>query len=481
MSKEDKAAKKAEALAAKAAKKAATAAPVVNKPDQSAATVAPEKQEDPKPAPAPVVEPKKEEKPKDKPAAQKKGKPTPKEAPIVEVEVVEDGDKALLKKEKQLANTFASSKTFSPDAKAQLAYVIQKRYGENTDLQQQQPNLCAAMLENLDVVMVLSMVDLRNELVAREASGELELQGSPDTIIHFKELCATLGIKVTPVKALPSPSNENQLKINFKDAEIPDELKVEKRSDTVVTEEVVPELDPEKVSTEELLKEALNYLLSKSSQKRNIAESIYNTVEWFKDYATKKEKDAGKKAELEKRTVGVWLEDIFSHVSPTLIFRGLGSTLYHYCSQMGSPVMSHCILHRHLAPLGWSEDQIAETLKVLIQKKFQLKQEEKPEIQESEDKAIMALMNSKDANYINDILKDKTNKDSELGAVPIVTNIRSCYFESPQKVTDDMIRMKLGQILNLYRDPMNRMEEFAADMLAPNEGEYPAPAPEKKN
>ena len=73
MSKKNKAAKNAETLAAKAAKKAVTTAPVVKKLDQSAATATSEKPiEDPKPTPDLVVEPKKEEKPKDKSNTQKK-------------------------------------------------------------------------------------------------------------------------------------------------------------------------------------------------------------------------------------------------------------------------------------------------------------------------------------------------------------------------------------------------------------------------
>lgn len=496
----NKAARKAAELAAKAAK-AKDVKPVdnVTKPEESTTAE--------KPVDKPVEKPK-EEKPKakeEKPQVQKPkaetAKPTAtpkgskpqaklakeKETPIVEAETV---DEVLQKKSDKTLNTLKTIggtpiNRSSFDAKSNLAYVIQKRYCENLDLQQTQPALCAAMAENLDVVVALSLIDLYGETVRRADAGELLLTGTPETLFHFNEVCQTLGIKLAPAKALPGPSNDGQQVINFAESEFPEEMKPMTRAETGIApanqHEYVPELDPIKITTDEQLKEALTYQITKSSEKRNVAESIFNTVNWFSNYCMVKETDEAKKAELSKTSITEWLDKVFTYISPTVIVRGLGSSLYAYCSQTGSPVMAHSILYRYLNPKGWNEDQIAEVLKVLVKQNFQLKKNDKPDLDANSDKAILALLASKDADYVDSILANQGSGEENKVNRMLYSNVRSAYWSKAEKVTNDMIRMKIGQILNTYRDPLDRIEEFARDVITPTVGEYPAPADEKKN
>lgn len=495
----NKAARKAAELAAKAAKKE-TVKPVDNTEAKPEVTTKPEDKPADKPAEKPVE--KKEEKPQAKPQVEKpkpapkgnktQAKPTSKEAPLVEAEEV---DGVLQKKEKTLgtvfagaANGIATSSRMSPDAKANLAYAIHKRYCENADLAQQNPALCAAMGENFDVVSVLALLDLRKEIFEREQSGEFKIVGSPEAILHLREACAVIGIELTPLKALPAPGNDGQQSFDFKEETIPAEMKPMTREEAGIAPanapEYVPELDPTRITTDEQLKDALTYQMTKSSEKRNVAESIFNTVEWYSNYCIFKETDEAKKAALKDLTITNWLDKIFGLISPTVLVRGLGSSLYMYCSQTGSPIMAHSILYRYLNPKGWNEEQIAEVLKVLIKQNFQLKRNDKPELQAQDDKAILALLSSKGADYVDSILSNQGSGEENKVNRMLYSNVRSAYWSKDDKVTNDMIRMKIGQILNVYRDPLDRIEEFAQDVITPTIGEYPAAAPatdEKKN
>ena len=87
-----------------------------------------------------------------------------------------------------------------------------------------------------------------------------------------------LGIKLAPAKALPG--NDGQMSINFSESEVPTELANSK------PKVEIPELDPNKITNDEELKTALNYLISKE---KNVAENIVNTVEWYRVYRGLKE------------------------------------------------------------------------------------------------------------------------------------------------------------------------------------------------
>ena len=378
------------------------------------------------------------------------------------------------------------SRESSVDGKAMLAFVMQQRYANNEELKKQYPELYADIN---DVVTLLALVDVRQDLFDRGERGELQLQIAADQVLPLQSMAEMLGIKLAPAKALPG--NDGQMSINFSESEVPTELANSK------PKVEIPELDPNKIANDEELKTALNYLISKE---KNVAENIVNTVEWYRVYRGLKETDEDKKLALDEKTVTDWINEIFSIIQPTAILRGLGRAVYLYTSQTGSPCMAHSIMHTHMSKAGWSEEQVAEALRALIGENFRYKLKDDPEAKPEEDKAINAITGLLGNDYIDKLFADYTitdgvedSKKTELEAArevarKVLGSIRTNYFDKQKETpTLDKMRMVVGQIINLYRDPADRLAEYCqGDLIAPKEDEYPkkeeqSEGTEKKN
>lgn len=490
----------------KAALKAAKAAVKVENKENKKEEVKPQvdnaKKEEKKEAPTPKptekkVEEKKEEK-KDAPKSPEKPKKEKKDKTPTLIPEEVDENKAEKKALNRAANLINSvnkagipigSVESSVDGKAMLAYVMQQRYANNVELQKQYPELYNELNRNIDVVTLLALVDIQHDLINRSERGELLLTVSADQILPLQGMADLLGIQLAPAKALPGAS-DGQMTINFSESKIPEEL-IDKNKPT----EETPELDPNKITDEEGMKAALSYLINNKEEK-NVAKKIVNTVEWYRVYRGLKETDANKKLALDEYSVTDWLKEIFSIIQPTALLCGLGSAVYLYCSQTGSPCMAHSIMHKHMTKAGWSEEQVAEALRALIGENFRMKSQNNDKVKPEEDKALKAVTGILGNDYIDKLFADYNlsldgvadDKKTELEAArelarKVLGTVRTNYFDKENKnVTTDALRMVVGQIINLYRDPADRLAEYCqGDLIAPKEGEYPETKTEKKN
>lgn len=435
--------------------------PVVEQP---AAVEQPAPVDTPKPEPAveEIKEEKKEEK-KDKKDKKEKKVPT-----FIPEEVHHDELRV------QKSSPGSAMSRSSADAKSRIMSVIWEKYGKDADFAKQYPEAYTDMMRNLDVVTVLALADIQNELQERTASGELKLTVSADQIMPLQNIAGMLGIELCEVKALPGSTDDKQLKINF-----PEELKEKK-------EEKKPELDPSKISSDEELKKAIEFLLRETP---NVAVNIASTIQWYHDYCIFKTDNADKKLEYDNRAISEWVNDIFSKVQPTAILRGLGRSLYLYTKETGSPITAHTVLHHHLSQLGYSEEAIADLVKALITEQFRynLSTDPKANKDPKEDKAMMAIISNIGNDYIDtlfknfnaEITKDTTNEEQFQikKAKEIVGRVRTNYLKdeaSEKKCTEDALRMAIGRIINLYRDPMNPLMEYTqGSVTSSKEGEYP--------
>lgn len=379
----------------------------------------------------------------------------------------------------------------SVDGKAMLAFVMQQRYANNEELAKRYPEVYADINRTIDVVSLLALVDIRQDLFNRGERGELQLMIDANQLMPLQGMAEMLGIKLAPAKALPG-SDDGQLAIDFNKSEIPEEL----AKDAGKTVTKVPELDPNKITTDEEIDEALTYLINKE---RNVATNIVNTVEWYRTLRGLKETNADKKLALDEMTVGDWMNEIFSHINPVSLLKGLGSSVYVYTSQTGSPCMAHSVLHNHLTKAGWSEEQVAETVRALINENFRLKQKDNKELTPESDKAISAIISNLGEEYIDKLFADwginlegvEESKKNQLEndrkiARMVLGSIKTNFFSKDENPTPDELRLKVGQIINLYRDPASRLAAYCqSSITSPVEKEYPEkkeekPADEKK-
>lgn len=379
----------------------------------------------------------------------------------------------------------------SVDGKAMLAFVMQQRYANNEELAKRYPEVYADINRTIDVVNLLALVDIRQDLFNRGERGELQLMIDANQLMPLQGMAEMLGIKLAPAKALPG-GDGSQLSIDFNKSEVPTEL-TEDAGKTIKA----PELDPNKITTDEEIDAALTYLISKE---RNVATNIVNTVEWYRTLRGLKETNADKKLALDEMTVGDWMNEIFSRINPVSLLKGLGSSVYVYTSQTGSPCMAHSVLHNHLTKAGWSEEQVAETVRALINENFRLKQKDNKDLKPESDKAITALISNLGEEYIDKLFADwsldltgvEESKKNQLEndrkiARMVIGSIKTNFFGKDESPKPDELRLKVGQIINLYRDPASRLAAYCqSSITAPTEKEYPEkggdkPADEKKN
>lgn len=355
---------------------------------------------------------------------------------------------------KVLSKVPIGAQSSSFDAKANLAFVMNDRYAHNKELAERYPEFYEAMSHNIDVVTVLALVDLQNELRSKNERGEIKLTIAPEQVIQLNEAANLLGITLESPKALPGATN-GQLSLNFAPEQVPEELKEEKKP---TTNEV--NLDPTKITSDEELNDALTHILKKGS---NVVENIIDMVEFYRTYCLTKEENANKKLEIDGKTSGELIDEIFNRIKTTPIFNGFGGAMYNSTYTSGSPVRAHCCTFINASKKGWSEQQTADLVKAFITGKYKLKvQAKETSDNPNENKAVNAIIGALGAEYVDKIFNDLSNEDKQISAEAkgIVGIVKSTFFRGMTPSVDD-VRIKIGQIINLYRDPLDRIAEAA--------------------
>ena len=349
--------------------------------------------------------------------------------------------------------TTASS--MHPNQKVQLAVLMQERYVNNPELQKSNPELYNAMNGNVDTLVVLSLYDVQREVAERNANGEFTLLASPEAIIKLDEVAKTMGFNFKLQKALDSPKNKDgQSMLNFQEVmEMPVETK--KDLDAEYAENVKPELDVTKISTPEDVAKGLAWML-RTDTKVTLGKALVNTINWYRAYKICSTTELEKKEEYRKALPGILVTEIFSIISPTVFLKGLGGSVYTYTSQFGTPIFAHAILHKYMKD-SCTEEEIASILVAILNVKFHEKVLEDKTLKEYDEKALIALNNSKDIEWI-DALMTAEKSDEKY-------RIKSCVIESYFKEQKDpdmynKIRVQIGMLINLYRNPEDRLVEF---------------------
>ena len=64
----------------------------------------------------------------------------------------------------------------------------------------------------------------------------------------------------------------------------------------------------------------------------------------------------------------------------------------------------------------------------------------------------------------------------------VLGSVKTNFFSKDESPTPDELRLKVGQIINLYRDPASRLAAYCqSSITSPVEKEYPEKSPEKKD
>ena len=131
-------------------------------------------------------------------------------------------------------------------------------------------------------------------------------------------------IKLPDIKALPVI--DGQVQVSAKSIEISKETKDALKKEQEIREGAAPELDPEKIVSEEDLKKALEYKFLQKSYK--LADTLTDGVDFIRKFRLHEASLAENAAEATKKfeayNSGDWLDDLFSHIKPSIFFNGIG-------------------------------------------------------------------------------------------------------------------------------------------------------------
>lgn len=386
-------------------------------------------------------------------------------------------------------------KRSSTDAKAQLVTYGYNRFINNEKFKEECPEAWKNTAQVCDVVWLLAMVDIRNEVAALKAGGQVVAKIPEDQLMPLNEVAEMLGITLAAPKALIGPNGEKQLAIDFNSPEthIPEALNEGAKPIGTVKD---PELDYDKVGSDHtLICEALDYMLHVD---RNLVISLVKTIEWYQGLCMHNATSADEKIEIDNKPVNEWIEEIFGLVPPTGLLKGLGRSVYLYTKKEGSPISAHCLLRGQLP--NWSDDDIARVLKVLIQENFRYSLEDKVDANgnviqtakpsPTEDKAIQSVIGNLGVQYVDQLMNDLSLSvpenatdeqlteidDKRKAARKIISLVRANIYPGKIQPNTEQLRFAVGKIINTYRQPMDKLPEFEGD-YPKLVGEYPAPAP----
>lgn len=394
-----------------------------------------------KTAQKPASKPKKVETPKNKPAKQteqkkqaapKKTAPDAKPTEVQVKQKIESGIQAV-----------KETITMSPDAKAHLAYTMQKRW-ENSENSEFKNSLGTS----IDIVVFLSLVDIADSLTEDK---RFTFLADPMQIMDIEGMAKHLGIKLNMNydKKLLESGDVKEVQTELEFVDIPEELTEE--------EEVIdPITDPNEITSIDQLPDSLNNIMN-NSKNTNMVEGLVKAQDFLRSAKIKLATDTESKLRAESESMSSILEELFNLIKVTPLITGLGSTLALYTSQNGNPAMSHAILHRHLAPMGWDEYEIADALTQIIKagKKEQAIKNLKPNSLYKElDRMFDEVEMSK--------LSKNERRDAEAAKNRTIGTVKGCY-KLDRNASSEELKHRIGSILNLYVAPELREEKYTVD------------------
>lgn len=258
-----------------------------------------------------------------------------------------------------------------------------------------------------------------------------------------------------------------------------------------------PELDPTKITSEDDLKKALQYLLT--IKNKSVGKTLVDVVDFMRNYRMTEASKANNSTEamerLDERTTAGWLDDIFRYVTPSFLMGGIGKGMALTFDATGSPVRAFTILRESIKASDekpeWCEQDIADAVSCIIRwvSQVSLKKDQKnlealgdPKKYDKNTKAIAEKYNEsiqKQQGRITNIMSpngeflstflDKFYK-LDKNAVTLYGVIRRMYYSETlseenkskkYKNLDNLILNKVGYIFNLFRTSDSKIGEYS--------------------
>ena len=249
-----------------------------------------------------------------KKAQQKKVIKAPGQAPEVKVDDKHDNQPNERVEEAQVIQAAAmnpgkilSNKRhggLSPDATVQALDLAHRVFVEEKDPDLQFPKETAIKVNKIVAIGILCTLADHGANGDDSFASVLNTQAYPSLAAAAEEL----GFKIPDIKALPAGKTEGTVVLPADKVNIPADTKKKLQAEKKVREGEEPELDPEKISSEEDLRKALQYMFVTNSHR--LTDTLLNGIDFMKKFrlheASLAENADEAKAKFENRTSGDW-------------------------------------------------------------------------------------------------------------------------------------------------------------------------------
>lgn len=271
----------------------------------------------------------------------------PKAAPKVEnpktEEKVEEAETINISKASNPKNLVSRKHSgLSPDGQVQLLDLAHRVFVEEKDPDLQFPKEVSIKVNKIVAVGILCTLADHASNGDDSFANVLHTQAYPS----LASAAADLGFKIPDIKALPAGKEEGTVMLEAKDVKVPAETKKKLQEEKKIREGEEPELDPEKITSEEDVTKALQYMFLTGGKRLPIL--LTDAIDFMKKFrlheASQAENAEEAKAKFESYNSGDWLDDVFSYFRPPVFFTGIGRGMATVAADKKNPIHSFIIL-----------------------------------------------------------------------------------------------------------------------------------------
>lgn len=334
----------------------------------------------------------------------------------------------------------------SPDATVQALDLARRVFVEEKDPDLQFPKETAIKVNKIVAIGIICTLADHASNGADSFATVLNTQAYPTLAAAAKDL----NIEIPDIKALPAGTEDGTVMIPADKIKVPEETKKKLQEEKKIREGEKPELDPEKITSEEDLTKALTYMFVSQKGPR-LTNTLLEGVEFMKKFrmheASLAENADEAKAKFESYNTGDWLDDLFTYVQPSVFFTGIGRGMAECTAIAKDPIHAFCILRDAIKDKETgvpviSDQEIAYCAKSIIVWYCKVNIESNEKTIEGLDakknaKEIDACKNRID--YLNNIINIVTNPTTD-NVDTLLENVGHHTIEGTDQYTDECAR-----------------------------------------
>lgn len=239
----------------------------------------------------------------------------------------------------------------SADGQVRLLDLARRTFVEEQDPDLQFPQTVRKNINNIVAIGIMCAFADHAANGSDSFALVLQSQAYPTLLAAAK----AINLDLPDIKALPAGTEEGTVMIKSSDVKIPNDVKKQLKKEKAIREGAKPELDPEKITSEEDVTKALEYMFLSSGGKR-LPQLLTESIDFMKKFrmheASQAENAEEAKAKFENYNSGDWLDDVFSYFRPPIFFAGIGRGMATVAADKKNPVHSFIILRDAIMDKG---------------------------------------------------------------------------------------------------------------------------------